>query len=156
MGMKNRSKGIRESFVLNTSARRASILADQERAHHKLLKRQWQKRETGMGIAEEGKGGHTAMSVTKTEMKMQGEVTLANNQTEQGRQSSREALLRQMSLEIFEGKKAMVKNYAASQALHRQLREDQHEEAKAALAKRMRLKKQNKKVPTEDNVQTGD
>ena len=136
IGLKRRAKGIEESFVLSTTARRSSILANQARAHTKLQKRIKQRRSVapapGVGEGDRDGKGESVVS--------------PQDQSGDKGSESRKGFQRLTSDELFNEKKNMVKNYTAHQSLREHALGTQRKEAKAALEMRVQKKQGDKMV----------
>ena len=119
--LKNRAKAIEDDFVLNSRARRLSIVASQARAHSKLRKRIEQRK---------------------------AELSSESSRPAKAAKSRLFSSNRQSSNKIFNEKKDMVKRYTAHQTLLEHTLATQRMEAKAALQLKIEKKKNAKPMDT--------
>lgn len=118
-----------DSYVLNTRARRSSILANQARAHTKLQRR-IEQRKCITTACTDAAGGE--------------ERTAPHSPSGPQPSPGRRIIDGMSSFEIFNEKKGMVKNYTAHQSLREHSLEIQRQEAKASLKLRVSEKKKVK------------
>jgi hypothetical protein len=137
VGMKRHAQGIEDSFVLNTRARRTSILANQERARRNLQKRIEQKKI----ISSDGDPMQTVDDQGKED-----ELSVEGGRNLEGKSPNPMTMNKLSSFEAFKEKKEIVKNFTAHQTLREQAREAQRREAKAALEVRKHNRKKKQSV----------
>jgi len=134
VGLKRRAQGIEDAFVMNTQARRASVIANQARAHTKLQKRIEQRKFKIMDNVIESDNDSMSLS-------------LVDSIGEDKRSGQRGPLQKLSSFELFNAKKAMVTNYAGHDELRKRTLEKERAEAKAALQARVRKKRMKSPSP---------